>query len=193
MLEPVDCLGSYALAPDALVHGVQLIPSRRAASTEIEPMTAEHPPEAMGALIRETFRAMVECVEHQFDDADLVLSQWLALKLIGAGTITCVSDVSRELGIATGASTRLVDQLENFRFLMRRRSATDRRVVEIMLTKAGKAVVEEMQPRLARFWSEQLDIFSDAERNLLFSMLFRLREKLGVDKRGRDGFRERGS
>ena len=145
-------------------------------------MTAGFPPEAMGALIRKTFRAMVERVEHQFDDTDLVLSQWLALKLTGAGTISCIGDVTRELGLETGASTRLIDQLEDRGLLVRCRSVTDRRVVGVALTEQGMAVVEDMQPRLARFWQQQLGIFSEADRDLLFDMLMRLRHRLVIDQ-----------
>ena len=147
-------------------------------------MTGDFPPEAMGALVRETFRAMVKRVEHQFDDMDLVLSQWLALKLTGAGTISCVGDVTRELGLETGASTRLIDHLENRGLLVRRRSVIDRRVVGVALTEQGIAVLEDIQRRLARFWQEELGIFSEIERNLLFDMLTRLRNRLVIDQSG---------
>ena len=147
-------------------------------------LNVKHPPETMGALIRDLSRAMFDRIEHQFDDTDLVLSQWLALKLIGIGSISCIGDVTRELGIETGASTRLVDQLENRKLLVRRRSVTDRRIVGVALTENGVAVVEDMQPRLIRFWQDQLAIFSEAECELLFDMLTRLRRKLDVDQIG---------
>lgn len=150
-------------------------------------MTTGQPPETMGALIRETFRAMVARVEHQFDDSDLALSQWLALKLIGAGDIACIGDVNRELGLESGAATRLVDQLENRHLLQRRRSMTDRRVVGIELTQDGAAVIEAMQPRLAAFWREQLGIFSEAEQDMLFAMLSRLRDRLSSETTGEPG------
>ena len=136
----------------------------------------------MGALIRDIFRAMIARVEYQFVDTDLVLSQWLALKLIGNGSIACIGDVTRELGIESGASTRLVDQLENRGLLTRQRSADDRRIVRIALTEGGAAVIDEMQPRLVQFWREQLNIFSPADLDLLFAMLLRLRNKLGNEK-----------
>ncbi|QEH80915.1 winged helix DNA-binding protein [Sphingomonas sp. C8-2] len=105
----------------------------------------------MGGLVRETFRAMVERVEHQFNDTDLVLSQWLTLRLIGSGRIACIGDVVREIGLESGSATRLVDQLENKKLLVRKRSTTDRRVVGIRLTEEGEAVVKSTQPRLVSF------------------------------------------
>ena len=140
--------------------------------------TKAYSPDQMGALVRETFRAMVDRVEHQFDDVDLILSQWLTLKLVGSGRIGCIGDVNRELGLESGSSTRLVDQLENRGLLVRERSAIDRRVVGISLTEQGGVVIESMQPRLFRFWDEQLSQFSVEEREQLFKLLARLRDSL---------------
>jgi len=121
---------------------------------------------------------MVERVEHVFDDTDLTLSQWLTLKLMGEGAIMCIGDVNRELGITSGAATRLVDQLEGRMFICRQRSTSDRRSVGISLTDEGRSVIRVMQPRMAGFWARQLSIFTPAERSLLFSLLARLRDDL---------------
>ena len=123
---------------------------------------------------------MVERIEHQFDDTDLGLSQWLALNLTGNGRISCIGDVTRELGLATGASTRLIDQLENRGLVTRRRSMADRRVVSVALTQQGVTIVRNMQPHVDQFWKEQLEIFAEAERSLLFELLTRLRIKLEI-------------
>ncbi len=146
------------------------------------PVTTQQSPEIMGALTREIFMAAVDRMDHQLDGTELILSQWLALKLISAGSIRCVGDVGREIGLETGASTRLVDQLENRGFIVRSRSVTDRRVVGIRLTDDGAAVIESMQPRLACFWRERLRMFSGEEIDLLFNMLFRLRDGLRSDE-----------
>lgn len=135
-------------------------------------------PEAMGRLIRETFRAMIQRVERQFEQTDIVFSQWLALKLIDEGTIRCVTDVNRELGIRSGAATRLVDRLVSRRLLRRCRSGTDRRVIGLELTDEGQATILAMQPRLAIFWARHLAMFSERERQELMSMLTRLRDGL---------------
>lgn len=136
--------------------------------------------EAMGRLIRETFRAMIQRVERQSKQTDIVFSQWLALKLIdeGEGTISCVTDLNRELGIRSGAATRLVDRLVSRRLLRRCRSGTDRRVIGLELTDEGQATILAMQPRLATLWSRHLAMFSERERQELMSMLTRLRDGL---------------
>lgn len=135
-------------------------------------------PDRMGALIRETFRAMIDGVEHQFDDMDLVLSQWLTLRLMASGRIECIGDVNREIGLESGSSTRLVDQLERRGLIKRNRCHEDRRVVEIHLTPRGHSVIAGMQPRLMSFWNDSLSVFSDTERQQLFDLLRRLRNVL---------------
>ena len=144
-------------------------------------MTGAPPPDQIGGLIRETFRAMVSRVEQEFDHDGLALSQWLALRLIDEGRISCIGDVNKELGLESGASTRLVDQLENKKMLVRRRSEYDRRVVKILITDDGRKFVVSMQPRLLAFWKARLSSFSAGELNQLFSLLSRLRDRLAVD------------
>jgi DNA-binding MarR family transcriptional regulator len=138
----------------------------------------EQASEGMGKLVRETFRAMIDCVEPHFDQDELALSQWMTLKLVGSGKITCIGDVTRELGISGGASTRLVDQLERKGLLARTRDRGDRRVVMIALTEQGAATLKAVQPRIGAFWDEQLSIFTAQERQTLFLLLTRLRDSL---------------
>lgn len=132
----------------------------------------------MGALVRETFRSMVDQVELQLQATDLNLSQWLTLKLMGQNVISCIGDVSREVGLESGASTRLVDQLEINGLIDRRRCEADRRVVKITLTQSGRKMLARMHPRIAGFWEERLRIFTADERAALFGLLRRLRDDL---------------
>lgn len=121
---------------------------------------------------------MVRSVERQFDDTDIIFSQWLTLKLVAAGTIHCIGDVVRELAIESGAATRLVDQLEMRGLLRRIRSQQDRRVVRLSITSEGRRLIDVMLPKLQHFWDEQLAIFEPAELRQLFVLLGRLRDGL---------------
>jgi len=150
-------------------------------------MNRSPPPEAIGGLLRETFRAMIRRVEHEFDQTDLALSQWMALRLIDTGTIACVGDVCRELGLDSGTSTRLIDQLELKCLIRRQRSGRDRRIVSLFISEAGRELVCAMQPRLRSFWSSHLEIFSAEEKAQLFTLLGRLRERLAIGPMAEDG------
>ncbi|MDV3480068.1 MarR family winged helix-turn-helix transcriptional regulator [Sphingobium yanoikuyae] len=138
-------------------------------------------PDQMGIVIREVFRGMMECLDDEFRDTDLAFSQHLALDLIHAGKIACVGDVNRALGL--DVSTRLVDQLEKRKLLVRERSHNDRRIVGLSLTSRGIETVLTMRPRFARFWDRQLSGFSSAEREQLLSLLMRLRDEWRTPQR----------
>jgi len=130
---------------------------------------------------------MIRRVEHEFDQTDLALSQWMALRLIDTGTIACVGDVCRELGLDSGTSTRLIDQLELKCLIRRQRSGRDRRIVSLFISEAGRELVCAMQPRLRSFWSSHLEIFSAEEKAQLFTLLGRLRERLAIGPMAEDG------
>jgi DNA-binding MarR family transcriptional regulator len=86
---------------------------------------------------------------------------------------TC-AEIARHMDHDTGATTRLVDQLEERGFLLRRRSTTDRRVVHIEVTPTGKMLTKSLMPRLIEFWNDVLDGFSPEEASQLISLLTRL-------------------
>lgn len=73
--------------------------------------------------------------------------------------------LSRHLGVDTGLMTRTIDRLEALGMVTRSRSINDRRVVNLELTEAGRAValrITEIAPdvlntRLARFSADEFD------------------------------------
>jgi DNA-binding MarR family transcriptional regulator len=81
------------------------------------------------------------------------------------GAATTPFELARLLGIDTGLMTRMLDRLETRGLLERSRSVEDRRVVNLTLTKAGRAVaarIPEIAPvvlnaRLQKFSSEEFD------------------------------------
>lgn len=143
-------------------------------------MNGGSPQDVLGALLRETTRAMLSRIEPLICTSGLAFSQWLALKLIASGRITCVGDVQREVGIETGASTRLIDQLESKGLIERRRQRDDRRVVTVVVTTAGDDMIASVQPLLGDFWINQLAAFSIEEQHKLVDLLTRLRDGMGL-------------
>lgn len=55
-------------------------------------------------------------------------------------------DLAREVGLDASAVTRLLDKLEHRALVARTRSASDRRVVHVELSAAGRAMLEGLQP-----------------------------------------------
>jgi DNA-binding MarR family transcriptional regulator len=129
---------------------------------------------SLGYLIKRLRSLIVPHAEALFADADFTFSQWVVLMAVRDGIADTCGEIARHLDHDTGATTRLVDQLEERGFLTRRRSTTDRRVVHLEITSSGKALAKSLMPRLIEFWNEVLEGFSAEEATQLISLLTRL-------------------
>src|SRR5687768_2063814 len=98
-----------------------------------------HLRDSIGYLVKRSQRLMQERIETQFEQQGCTLQQWVVLMYVRDGLAVTIADICRDLHHDSGAMTRLVDQLESRKLVDRRRSAGDRRVVELSLTDAGAA------------------------------------------------------
>lgn len=139
----------------------------------------EQPVEAsdIAQLLRGAYRAMRESAATLFDQ-DISFSQWMALKVVDQCCCRSIRDLSKQIGVDAGATTRLVDQLEEKRLLRRVRTSADRRVVKLEITDRGRSTVEAMSEKLANFWTEKLRGFANSELFQLKMILHRLNDDL---------------
>ena len=86
---------------------------------------------------------------------------------IGSRMVTRVPDV-----------TRLVDRLEDAAWVKRERSSADRRVVTVVLTPAGKKLVDKLDEPIAELHRETLGHLSSAEVKELNRLLVKARSPL---------------
>ncbi len=132
------------------------------------------PQNSVGYLIKRLYNLTVPGIETLFANEELTFSQWCALMGLRDGFVSTSADIARHLSQDTGATTRMVDQLEARGYLLRRRSKEDRRVIDLSLTPAGRKVVQSLSPHLVTFWNAMLAEFSAAEFATLLSLLQRL-------------------
>ena len=133
-----------------------------------------HLRDSIGYLVKRSQRLMQERIEGLFEKQDFTLQQWVVLMYVRDGLAVTVADICRDLHHDSGAMTRLVDQLEDRKLIERRRSAEDRRVIELSLTKAGSDVLDTLVPTACDALNTALDGFSREEVKLMQSMLRRL-------------------
>jgi len=133
---------------------------------------------SIGYLIKRLNSLIVPHAEAIFADADFTFSQWVVLMAVRDGIADTCAGIAKHLDHDTGATTRLVDQLEERGYLKRRRSTEDRRVVHLEITPAGKALTKSLMPRLIEFWNDVLEGFSSEEATLLISLLTRLMTRI---------------
>ena len=96
--------------------------------------------ESVGYLIKLTNQVVMRNLDAELQPYDLTAPQWVPLLVISKGRADTVAGCAREIGVDTGAMTRMLDRLEAKGFVVRNRSAEDRRVVNVALTKAGHEI-----------------------------------------------------
>jgi DNA-binding MarR family transcriptional regulator len=133
---------------------------------------------SFGYLIRRLLQLMVENIETRFTGEAITFSQFLALISLNAHESRTAADVARFLGHDAGATTRLIDQLEQRGLLSRERNTADRRVVDLTVTASGKAMIRRCAATAAGFHADLLGDMPPAELAKLMRQLSRLVEKL---------------
>ena len=83
------------------------------------------------------------------------------------------NEMSRMLSYDTGSMTRMLDRLEKKGFLVRQRSQSDRRVVELALTGQGREAAQQLPALVAAVMTEQLRGFAPEEVATLIGLLQR--------------------
>jgi DNA-binding MarR family transcriptional regulator len=145
------------------------------ATLTTEDLTGEHSP---SRLLRRINRLLVTRIDSLFDDEQLTVVQWTALKLIRDGSCTTAGELARAMGIATGATTRLIDSLEEIGYIKRDLTSPDRRVVRLVLTKSGEAKHAERVPIMVANWNEILADFKKQEAEQLIRLLTKLQDSM---------------
>ena len=105
---------------------------------------------------------------------ELTLSQFGVLEaLLHLGSMC-----QRELGVkilkSSGNVTMVVDNLEKRGLIARRRSAEDRRVMEVDLTAKGRALIKELFPRHAAEITAEMGRLTAAEQKQLGALCRKL-------------------
>ncbi len=110
----------------------------------------------LGYLLRRVYKLSLAQVEAKLEDTGVGMTQWIVLSLVDSGIATTGRALSRNMGHDSGAMSRLVDQLETSGLLARVRDDADRRVCNLVLTDAGKAVLKRSAPPVIEVWNDIL-------------------------------------
>ena len=94
-------------------------------------------------------RALVAIAARSLADHEIevTLPQYRALVVLASRGPQRVVDISTELGVDPSTGTRLCDRLVRKALVRRQRSSSDRRVVRVALTPAGRRLVDQVISR----------------------------------------------
>lgn len=140
-----------------------------------------------GRLIRRLAKLATAYVESRFEGAGLSFVQWVSLKVIRDGLVSNAGELAREVGITSGATTRLIDGLEARGLLARDRGAGDRRVVKLVVTDAGREAVEAQSESVVGAWNE---LIADLDQNEVQQLVAILTKMLATAERMTDAVLE---
>ncbi len=130
--------------------------------------------DSVGYMLRRLYTTLRTRLEAAFADQSLTLMQWIVLMQIRDGLARTASDIARDFAHDSGALTRVIDHLERRGLLLRRRSATDRRVVELELTPDGRRMIADLLPLVVREMNHVLEPLERREFEQFRGMLMRL-------------------
>jgi DNA-binding MarR family transcriptional regulator len=132
---------------------------------------SRHLIDLLTTLLSSTFR---QILWKQALELDLTYSQAQVLFHLARNPRSLVTDVARTFGITLPAVTQVVDRLVSKKFVERTENARDRRQVLLALTKAGQALVRDLQAAQISGLSEVLQRLQPAERKEVIRGLERL-------------------
>jgi DNA-binding MarR family transcriptional regulator len=130
----------------------------------------------VGRLLKLVFSSLVRRVDARMQPLDLTAMQWEPLLLLSKGRADTVAGLARECDMDCGAMTRMLDRLEQKQLLVRQRSDSDRRVVNLALTDKGRDAAAAIPPVVRDELSRHLQDFSAEETGQLVNMLNRMLE-----------------
>lgn len=133
-------------------------------------------PLQLGRLIGRLRAEFVRAGERELSRSglELTFTQFLALKLLGDDAFLTPVELARALHYSPGALTRLLDELQERRFLCRRPDPVDRRAVRLELTVTGKEMRRQALEVCGVTADRAFACLSREEQHLLHGLLTRV-------------------
>lgn len=102
---------------------------------------------------------------------DLTMQETRVVEFLSESGAQMMRAVADRLGIAVNSVTTLVDNLEQKGLLQRVRSKSDRRVIQLELTAAGRLAGKSVSDVKNRFHREMLAVLTEEEQAILLVLL----------------------
>ncbi|MFE5320273.1 MarR family winged helix-turn-helix transcriptional regulator [Paenibacillus sp. NPDC056579] len=151
-------------------------------------MVQEQDDAAKLAQVQETARLVMrklisycKYVDHRFSG-----SQVSALEMVEAQGAVKVSQLAEYLSLSASAVTLLSDKLIEFGYLQRERTKGDRRVVCLVITDEGRAMLEQLLAKETAIVSRWLQGISIEELSQFNQVLHRIRSNVKAASSGKD-------
>jgi DNA-binding MarR family transcriptional regulator len=127
--------------------------------------------QSIGFMLTKARNMVTSDMDTGLKPLDITSQQMGIILWLSRGVATTPFEMSKHLSIDTGLMTRMLDKLEAKGVLKRSRSNTDRRVVDLKLTRKGEAIAAEIPTIALPVLNERVRNFSKAEFKELLRLL----------------------
>ncbi len=110
---------------------------------------------------------------NRFHRAGLSATQFMTLNVVPNGGLT-LTELARRLNLSPASLNKTVDSLEDRGLILRRKSATDARKVDIVSTAKGKRLQNQASAEFHRFMASLFEAMPAEERKGLLTGLERM-------------------
>jgi DNA-binding MarR family transcriptional regulator len=132
----------------------------------------------IGSTIHRVAQLVQQRIDEEIADSGLTRLSWIAAGHVGETQGMSITDLASRLELANATTGQLVDRMVANGWVERTPSLTDRRSQVITTTKKAQDALRGLAPRRYRLQRSILQDLTHDERNLLFSLLERIRLRL---------------
>src|SRR5271154_6333961 len=133
---------------------------------------------SIGYLVKRAHSLMLDIMEPVIEQCGFSFVQYIVMSALRDGIAVNPKSICTQYRHDSGALTRIIDQLADRGLLERVRRDRDRRKVELQLTPAGRAVIEELLPLAVEKLNLALTDFSPEEVQEFLRLLMKLNTTL---------------
>ncbi|MGN5480895.1 MarR family winged helix-turn-helix transcriptional regulator [Cupriavidus basilensis] len=130
--------------------------------------------DSVGYLMSRAKNMLSHSIEQEVSSLDITHAQASCLITLSSGRAGTVTDLGRELNTDMGSITRLLSRMEKRGLIERTRRDDDRRVLDVSLTPAGQAIVEQLPAVFCKVMEKHFRGFTAEEVETLRGMLRRM-------------------
>ncbi|WP_400243203.1 MarR family winged helix-turn-helix transcriptional regulator [Niallia sp. JL1B1071] len=125
-------------------------------------------------------KAVITNIKNDIESHKINSENFMILELLYSKGPHPVQKISEVFSIPSGSITYVVDKLEKKGLVERQPNPNDRRASNVVLTKEGRALFDEIFPKHVATISENLSFISKEEKELLIDLL----KKIGIGAEG---------
>ncbi|MEH6695637.1 MAG: MarR family transcriptional regulator [Hyphomonas sp.] len=131
--------------------------------------------------LRQITQAIDLYSKHLLKETGLTSPQLLVLHAVNAQGREKPTDIARTVNLSQGTITSIVDRLERAGLVARERSAEDKRVIEVVVTEAGRARLKNAPEPLQQNFLAAFNALAEWEKTLLVSSVQRIAAMMHAD------------